>query len=80
MIAPAILIARLVIMGGVLGFVAWLIRRAHVTAEDVVDEDEGTPRGRHLPAINPDFRDTNRRSMAVDFEEERVRYTGPHGA
>jgi hypothetical protein len=80
MIAPAILIARLVIMGGVLGFVGWLIRRAHVMADDVVDEEEGGPRGVRLPAVNPDFRDTNRRSMAVDFEEERVRYTGPHSA
>jgi hypothetical protein len=80
MIAPVILIGRLVIMGGVLGFVGWLIRRANVTAGDVVDEEEGTARGGHLPAVNPDLRDTSRRSMAVDLEEERVRYTSPHSA
>jgi hypothetical protein len=57
----------------------WLVKKARVTQDDVMDPRKGLAPGRHLPTLSTDMRDFAPLSPAVEAEIDRVRMTPPPG-
>lgn len=69
------LAAPLVVLCAVVLGLRWLLKRASVKAEDVIDE-EGELVGEALPAVNPDVHDATPLSSAANMDADRARTSG----
>jgi uncharacterized iron-regulated membrane protein len=69
----------LVVLATLVWSLRWLVKKARVTQEDVMDAGKGAAPGRHLPALSTDVRDFVPLSPAVETEIDRVRMAPPPG-
>jgi hypothetical protein len=70
------LAAPLVILAGIVFAVRWLMKKASVKADDVIDDD-GNLVGEALPSLHADLHDSTPLSEETNIEAERLRASMP---